>query len=265
MIGNNSRLAITAKAPIREISLLVGMSLVLIASCRPSFSNSVDSTLSSGSQRYYGGNTTLVIDTDTSNMRHDGQNNGDTSICLLSKGGSILFQRQLNDNYICLGYSSARHAFILRTLGEEGVWLKVNAFEYLPEDKPAIVYSKSFTHRYLAALEAVVPSPDLRFVVFVGRRTESSEWHLYVLDTKSDTVTLLGKAPNPPPLSKDYLEEAKDGFSPCDFWQWGFSVPVLEPNICQFISPHVLKVSYGEDTCRHRSKHRLIREWTLIK
>ncbi len=259
----------------RKIRLLLVIFLALTAQCGPVFSESRDSFFSPRPMHYSGETTTLVIDTDMSKMRHDGPDNGHTSISLLSKNGAVLFQRKLDDNFKCLGYSRAQHAYVLQTVGETGISLKVEAFEYLPEDKPAIVYSKSFTPSFVAAMEAVVPSPDLRFIVFVGREElnkdyvcdtvyqESLIWRLYVLDTKSDTIRCLGKAPNPPPLSKWYLEEATDSFNPCDQWQWGFDGPMLEQNICQFISPNVLKVSYGRDTCRHRSKKRLIRRWTL--
>lgn len=237
----------------RKISLLLITLLALAVSCGPSFSEPL---------RYPGESTTLVIDTDTSGMRHDGPDNGHTSISLLSKNGTVLFQRKFDDNYKCLGYSSARHAFILQTEGEVGVSLKVDGFAYLPEAKPTIVNSKNFTDHYLAALEAIVPSPDLRYIVFVGQPTESEIWHLYVLDTKSDMIKLLGKAPDPPPLAKGSPGEPQNN-NPCDFWQWGFELPTLESNICQFISPNVLKVSYGKDSCIHRSKNRLIRKWTL--
>jgi len=247
----------------RKIRLLLVIFLALTAPCGSVFSESRDSFFSPRPMRYSGETTTLVIDTDMSKMRHDGPDNGHTSISLLSKNGAVLFQRKLDDNFKCLGYSRAQHAYVLQTVGETGISLKVEAFEYLPEDKPAIVYSKSFTPQFVAALEAVIPSPDLRFIVFVGQQTESSIWRLYVLDTKSDTISLLGRAPDPPPLSKWYLEESTGSFNPCDQWQWGFDGPMLEQNICQFISPHILKVSYGKDTCRHRSKNRLIRKWTL--
>jgi hypothetical protein len=248
----------------RKILLLMLIFLTLILSVSSSFSYpATDSSSPLGPLRYSGENSTLMIDTDVSQMRHDGQDNGHTSISLLSKNGTILFQRKLDHNFRCIGYNRARHAFILRSVGEEGIWLKVYAFEYLPEDKPAIVYSKSFTRKYLAALEAIIPSPDFRFIAFVGRPTQSRTWHLYVLDTKLDTVKLLGKAPDPPPFLKSDFEKAVVGSDPCDNWQWGFGGPALESNICQFLSPRLLKVSYGKDTCRHRAKNRFIHRWTL--
>ncbi len=252
------------KALMKNICSLLVIFLALVASSSPSFSTP---------EHYLGERTTLVIDA-IFIPRHDSDDWGHTTISLLSKNKTVCFKRKLNDNYSCLGYSRTRHAFILQTLGEAGASLGVDAFEYLPEEKPAIIYSKSYTHRYFADRNAIIPSPDLRFIAFVGRQIESSynhDWHLYVLDTKLDTIRFLGKAPDPPPFSKEELEAAKariipkSSESPNTFWGWGLDSTgsKLESNICQFASPHVMKVSYGRDTFMHRSKNRLIRKWDL--
>lgn len=221
--------------------------------------------------RYRGEHTMLSISTDISRMRHDGPDCGSTSLSLSSSSGTILFKRQMPDNFFCLGYSPARHAFVLKTLGEVVSTLKVVAFEYLPENKPDIIYSKSFTSRYVAPDQGIIPSPTVRFIAFVGRKVECDTWRLYVLDTRLDTIRSLGKAPQPPPFSKDEHEAVQDMIQPGSgqhesaFWSWDMmhSSATLEPTICRFVTPNVLRVSYGKDTCFRRSKRRIARDFVL--
>jgi len=199
--------------------------------------------------------------------RHDSDEKGSTAFTLLSNNGTTLFKYTIKDDFCCLGYSEACHAFVLHTWGETGVLQVVNNFAYLSEDKPAIVYSKHFN--YEASMRAIVTSSTLRFIAFVGRPvgTDNWDWCLYILDTKSDTVRSLGEAPYPPPFSKDDLKAAKADalHDPTTCWGWGSFIctPKLESNICQFTSPNVLQVSYGEDNYMRRSKNRVIRRWSL--
>jgi hypothetical protein len=199
-------------------------------------------------------------------LRHDCDDYGHTTITLLSKDGSLLFKKELDDNISCLGYSHERHAFILGSTGECHSYPATVSVRYVPEDKPGLVSSKSFNGKYIAVES--IPSPDLRFIVFVGHRWEPPIWRLYVLDTSLDTVRLLGKAPEPAPFSKEDIARKQAGSNPndhqdpCMDWQWGWA-PSLEPGICKFIAPHVLQVSYGKDTCRYRSKNRIIQKWKL--
>jgi hypothetical protein len=241
-----------------KIHLLLSMLLTLIVSGSPAFSK-VES--------YKGEKSTLLIDKSFYIPRHDSDEKGTTGFTLLSNNGTTLFKHTIKNDFCCLGYSPACHAFVLHTWGETGVSQVVNNFAYLSEGKPAIVYSKHFN--YEASMKAIVPSSDLRFIAFVGRviGADDRDWRLYVLDTKLDAVRSLGEAPHPPPFSKDDLKAAKADapHDPTTFWGWGSFIctPKLESNICRFVSPNVLQVSYGEDNYMRRSKNRVIRKWTL--
>jgi hypothetical protein len=220
--------------------------------------------------KYHGEKTTLVIDSEFYIPRHDSNDNGHTTISVLANDGTLLFKQRIADNFHCLGYNRARHAFILQTLGEVVSFPAITAIEYVAEDKPAVVNFHSFTDGYFAFAEETIPSPDLGFIVFIGGQHPSEKRGLFALDTKLDKIRLLGKAPDPAPLSKETLDELKSqyepnsGVDPCREWGWGpFCRSNLEPDICKFIAPHILQVSYGRDTCRYRSKHRIIRKWTL--
>jgi len=210
--------------------------------------------------RFKGENTTLVVDFSGPIPRHDATYYGKTTISLLSKEQAVLFKREIdNSKFVGLGYSRARHAFVLESIGEIVSTPGIDAVIYVPEDKPAIVSSK-FNSSHVAL--TVIPSRDLRFVVFVGRRRSTEleaeqPVQMYVLDTQSDTIHVLGKPPAPPPWNKDQWYEG-------NLWSWYMAgICDLEPNVCQFTSPHVLRVTYGRDDFKHRAKNRSVRIWNL--
>ncbi|CAN5658772.1 hypothetical protein BH10CYA1_BH10CYA1_56140 [soil metagenome] len=220
--------------------------------------------------RYHGDSTTLSIATDMTGMRHDGNDYGKTIVSLRSKGGKVFFSQEINDNFECLGYGRTRRAYILQTEGERISYRVVVAFSYLSELQPKICNFDSFVGEYIAAIEAVVPSPDLRYVVFVGQKKSSPDkWRLYALDTKYDRIQLIGKAPDPPPFLSDEIESVKsmcsEGNAMPSHWNWMMmhSSAHLEPAVCRFVSNNVLQVSYGRDSWARRSKKRLIRRYTL--
>jgi hypothetical protein len=149
---------------------------------------------------------------------------------------------------------------------------KIVAFSFLQERKSATInYSKSFGGHYVAPREAIVPSPDLSYIAFVGRKNGYTTWRLYVLAIKLDSIRDLGKAPPPPPFSKDELQsiqqmiEPGSGRTPNSDWSWEMmqSTESLEPSVCRWTSPHVLRVSYGKDTWKRRATKRVVRVWKL--
>lgn len=220
---------------------------------------------------YQGANTVLSLQTEMNGMRHEGHDWGKSSISLRSKTGKVLLSKEIADNYTCLGYSTARHAYILQTLGERISYRVVVAFSYVPEVKADLFYFNSFTGvgKYVASPEGIVPGPQLRYIAFVGQHKGAVDdsRRLYALDTKRDKVILVGKAPDPPPFGVDEVKRLKElgrSVDPMD-WDWMMmqSYSKLEPTICRFISTNVLQVSYGKDSWRRRSKKRQVRRYTL--
>jgi len=199
-----------------------------------------------------GDSTTLVVGFAGPMPRHDATDYGKTTLTLLSKEKKVLFNRVLNNyNCNCLGYNRAHRAYVLDSFGESVIVPAIDAFFYIPEQKPQLLQSK-FNSQYVAY--TTMPGPDLHFVAFVGKcvsdRADATP-HLYVLDTMRDRVVTLGAPPAPPPCGKDE-------------WGWGRgAIGELEPSVCKFTSPNSLRVTYGSDTYRHRAKQRTTRMWNF--
>lgn len=253
----------------RFLSLILALALTVLPVAGQSVKKPGDTRPSP--HTYQGANTVLSLQTEMNGMRHEGHDYGKSTISLKSKTGKVLLSKEIADNYTCLGYSTARRAYILQTLGERISYRVVVAFSYVPEVKADVFYFNSFTgvEKYVASPEGIVPGPQLRYIAFVGqdKGAVDDSWRLYVLDTKRDKVILLGKAPDPPPFGADEVKLFKDqgrNVDPMD-WNWMMmqSCSELEPTVCRFISANVLQVSYGRDSWRRRSKKRQVRIYTL--
>jgi hypothetical protein len=209
-----------------------------------------------------GKTTTLKTEFDGPIPRHDATDYGRTTLSLISKKtNSTLLKREFsNAKFVCVGYCSARHAYVLESSGELVSTPGVDSIIYLTETSKPKVLGSAFNSACRAF--TALPSTDVRYIVFIGQRGTNeadtdSPPKLYVLDTVADKIHQLGKAPYPPPLDKEFSSDSSQ-------WDWHFSgMRDLEPSVCRFVQPHVLRVTYGKDDFRHRAKHRQIRTWNL--
>lgn len=113
---------------------------------------------------------------------------------------------------------------------------------------------------------AAVPSPRGRFVALVADIRDGG-FKLTALDTVTDTLVPVGKAPAPPPIQQDDLDVCEDVRNGRTFI-WGDLIDgfvEMDAGIITFRNEETLAVSYGPDGCRRRSRQRQVRQWNLSK
>lgn len=185
-----------------------------------------------------------------------------------SRSGKELFKKEENGIFYILGFNSTTRDFILGKVLEDGGTLPVAAFYYVNEQAKTFRESKhNWKELRVFASES---SPTGSFIACIGYiiNTELPA-RLIILDTKKDEYRITGAAPFPPPLNDT---------SDCDVWKqrdvedaWGWSVIFvdgyikMDPGIISFPDSCTMRVSYGPDTCRKRSKARTLKDWSLVK
>lgn len=153
-------------------------------------------------------------------------------------------------------------AYLLGGLFERGAWLPLDTLVYV--DERTGVWRESYVDRTRWMAMAAVPSAHGRFVAFVAD-PQGTSFELEVLDTRTDTMVHLGKAPAPPPLEKDDRDLCPAGGGR-DLFTWGEGTDGfvdMDAGIITFPDDHTLAVSYGADRCRGRSRSRHVRRWDL--
>jgi hypothetical protein len=188
--------------------------------------------------------------------RHD-ESIGQSQFTLLSNTDNrILLDNTYEGRWFCLGFNKNTQTYLVGGIFQIGAWLPLRSIQYLRENKNAFETSAFDRLGYLA--NAVILSPKGRYIAFIGGQQTTGK--LYVLDTHTDKIKLLGDAPAPPPL-------ADDNFSSEEAFEWGTGwadgYVEIEPNILSFKSEHRLQVSYGKDTSHHRAKKRRLRIFDL--
>jgi hypothetical protein len=183
--------------------------------------------------------------------RHD-ENIGRDRLVLRDADGKARFKDETSDgHFVCLGYDRAKARYLVGVYQEAGVWLVLSSIQYLPEDaangphfEPSVFAKKEYV-----AL-ASVTSASGRYLAFVGGVGVADA--LYVLDTESDTIRRIGRAPAPPPVS--------DGFECDEPFRWGTcwadAYKPFEPAIVHFDGDAVLVISRGHDTPKRRATRR---------
>jgi hypothetical protein len=187
--------------------------------------------------------------------RHD-QPLGTTWFELVA-GEKSIGKVSLEDDWRCVGYNAAR-GYILDGRWESGVIVALRALRYWPEnaEKPTV----SRFEREQQAAAAWVWSTDLRYFAFI-----SLDGRLKVLDTASDRLRDLGKAPAPPPVDENTRQTIKDEGASFDWIsvteQIGYDH--LDAGILTLEDNHLLKASYGKDSASARAKKRNVKSWDL--
>jgi len=155
-----------------------------------------------------------------------------------------------------LAYVPAAHRFVLGGQFGVGAWLPLNVISYVDEATGAL---RPARHNEDWMALAAVPSPDGRFIAFVGARGEHS-FRLQVLDSVNDALYELGLPPAPPP---DPHPIAKGSGGE---WDWGDpidGVTDMDPGIITFPDDRTLRVTYGRDGAAGRARQRTARVWDL--
>ncbi|HXJ20286.1 MAG TPA: hypothetical protein VMT03_08635 [Polyangia bacterium] len=202
-----------------------------------------------------GGTARLRIDVKES-PRHD-VSDGSVAMRLetLSDHRAIA-AKTMEGTWRVLAYVPSAHMFVLGGQFEVGAWLPLNVISYVDE---ATGVARQARHSEDWMALAAVPSPDGRFIVFVGALGEHY-FRLQVLDTVKDALYELGQPPAPPPEPHPVAEGSGRE------WDWGDpidGVTEMDPGIVTFPDDHTLRVTYGRDTARGRAAKRTVRTWDL--
>lgn len=164
--------------------------------------------------------------------------------------------RTMEGTWRVLAYVPSARMFVLGGQFEVGAWLPLNVISYVDEKTGAIRRARP-SEDWMAL--AAVPSPDGRFIAFVGARGDEY-FRLELLDTVNDALYELGQPPAPPPDPKTTVKG--EGHE----WDWGDpidGVTEMDAGIVTFPDDHTLRVSFGRDTFRGRANHRTVRSWDL--
>ncbi|MEO6952608.1 MAG: hypothetical protein ABI321_12410 [Polyangia bacterium] len=185
--------------------------------------------------------------------RHDGPE-GATTFEVRAASGRSVGKVELPGRGRCLGWSPVAHAFLVGSIHEIGVVLPMPSLELVAEDGKA---RATALERDRYAAYALVTNG--RFVAFVSYDPKlGDEIKLYALELATDRIRELGPAPAPPP-DRDVRSTRR--------WRWGVEGEEgfmdLEPDVLRFDDDDVLRVSYGKDTSRARSKQRVVRTFRL--
>lgn len=115
-------------------------------------------------------------------IRLDGPE-GSTHLVLRTRDGRVLWTRDKRSNWLCLAYNRAAKRYVLGEMTTEGDRYAITSVMYLSEDAGRLDKSAFTGFGWHAAT-----SGDGRFVAFTGS-------DLFVLDTSTDKMAHLGKAP----------------------------------------------------------------------
>jgi len=167
-----------------------------------------------------------------------------------------ILTKTMEGTWAVLAYVPSAHMFVVGGQFEVGAWLPLDVISYVDEKDGAIRQAR---HNEDWMALAAVPSPDGRFIAFVGARGDEY-FRLQLLDTVNDALYELGQPPAPPPDPQTTVKG--EGHE----WDWGDpidGVTQMDPGIISFPDDHTLRVSFGRDTFRARAKHRTTRSWDL--
>ncbi len=192
----------------------------------------------------------------TNTPRHD-VDLGNTTIVLKDLHGKPLKSQELAEVWECRAFNKAKSRYVLISKNEYGITITLRDLVYLNEQDSQFQDS-IFSKKHYEAKSAVM-SPGGRYMAFIGKNGNSTHSALFVLDTVSDTIRRLGKAPSPPP--DQYAAENSNTVYNWDNIETGYTS--IEPAILSFTGEHTLRATYGADCVVRRAKKRLTRVWNV--
>jgi hypothetical protein len=188
--------------------------------------------------------------------RHDASNGAVVMRLESAADHRAILTKTMEGTWRVLAYVPSARMFVLGGQFEVGAWLPLDVVSYLDEKTGAL---RPARHNEDWMALAAVPSPDGRFIAFVGARADEY-FRLELLDTVNDALYELGQPPAPPPDPQRTTKgEGHD-------WDWGDPIDGMtdmDAGIITFPDDHTLRVSFGRDTFRARAKRRTVRSWDL--
>jgi hypothetical protein len=193
--------------------------------------------------------------------RHD-VGMGSTELIVRSlKDNTIIIREILKEVWECLGFNTQTRKYLIISKNEHGVKVTLRGLMYFNEAKAAFQDSV-FGKQHFEAVASLY-SPDGNYLALIGAPEGRDSCSLYILNTISDQLQEIGKPPAPPPLTAADMEypDAEHIMGTWESPERNYTE--LEKGIWEFSPPHMLRVSYGKDSLRHRNKDRTMKEWNL--
>lgn len=194
--------------------------------------------------------------------KHD-KSAGETMLTIHSqKDSTILKEIKLDGIWHCIGFNPEMKRYVLGGLFQVGGWLPLCDVRYLNETgldlKPSHI-NKTEWFSFISE-----PDDSTKYIAFIGKYDEKYNV-LYILNTITDRVQVLGKPPQPPPIDSSYI--SNDLLD--EVWQWGSSYAdgftPMDDGIIVFEKNDKLLVSFGKDTPQKRAAKRKNITYKLIK
>lgn len=182
-------------------------------------------------------------------------------------GGKVLLDETFAEVWECLGFNPRTRRYVLTSISELGVKVTLRGLVYLDEN--AVTFKESvFGRRQVRAVSSLY-QPTSGYLALVaaaeGKRERDDTVKLYVLDTESDQLKVLGNPPAPPPLDAR-LRNDRDAIMM--MWPWDSPechYTEMDATIWSFVDAATLRVSYGRDTAKVRAKRRTSKQWDLAQ
>jgi hypothetical protein len=193
--------------------------------------------------------------------RHD-VDMGRTELILRSLADKkVLLRETLKEIWECIGFSVQTRKYLIISKNEHGVKVTLRGLLYLDEVKAA--FQDSIFGKLHFEATASLYSPDGTYLALIGAPEGKDLYGLYVLNTISDELREIGEPPAPPPLTAAELDiqEAEQMMGSWEAPERHYTE--LEQGIWEFTDPHTLRVSYGKDSLKSRSRNRTIKEWNI--
>ncbi len=193
--------------------------------------------------------------------RHD-EDLGRTELIIRARDDKkVLMKETLREIWECPGFNVKTRKYLVVSKNEHGVKVAMRGLMYLDELKAS--FQESVFGKLHFEATASLYSPDGTYLALIGAPEGKDEYRLYILNTILDELREIGQPPAPPPLTAEELAN-RDTKRMMGTWEAPERhYTELEPRIWAFPAPHTLRVSYGKDTLRHRSKIRTAKGWDL--
>ncbi|MBI5325549.1 MAG: hypothetical protein HZB41_09830 [Ignavibacteriae bacterium] len=193
---------------------------------------------------------------------HD-KSEGETSITIYSsKDSSFIKEYKLGGIWHCIAYNIQDKKYIFGGDFQVGAWLPMCEIRYLDDTnfelKPSQL-NKTDWFSFVA-----VPDESGQYIALIGKYDEKY-MVLYILNTITDRVQILGKPPLPPPVDSSFINDDLLKES----WQWGNSYAdgftEMDDGIIVYEKNDKIRVSFGKDNPLRRALKRKSVVYNLIK
>lgn len=194
--------------------------------------------------------------------KHD-KSPGETMLTIHSaKDSSVLKEYKLDGIWRCIGFNTLENKYILGGMFQVGAWLPICEIKYMDETTFELKPSQINKTDWFSFVS--VPDNSANYIALIGKYDEKY-MVLYVLNTITDRVQILGKPPQPPPVDSSFINDDMLRES----WQWGCAYAdgftEMDDGIIVFEKNDKLRVSFGKDSPLRRAVKRKNVVYKLIK